>query len=324
MQHLKGDNAMSLDALWQQVQAGGYAHVRGMNPADALDTFYLSLLAFGADDFAGALSAAQHAAAIQPDSRVYAQAVTYLERVLAHGKAQVYVDGRAFAAFIRGGGNVGLYAATSDALRTVYRDYSSLHLLDIGVGDGMALLPALPGPLARLDLIEPSAAMLAQTTAELAARGIPFEAANCTLQDFMARPTDDHWDIIEATYSLQSVLPAERLAALRWMRNHGQRVLIAEFDVPAFSDTYHPDRVRYVVEHYERGLAEYDGDSGVVAQGFLLPVMFGYFDPGANRTNWEGPIEAWCDSLRAAGFNLVQTRKLFGYFWADAVLIDAR
>ncbi len=202
----------------------------------------------------------------------------------------MYVDGKAFAAFIRGGGNVGLYAAASNALRAVYGSYPALRLLDIGVGDGLALLPALADNLAHLDLIEPSAAMLERTTSALDARGIPYHAANTTLQDFMQTPTDQQWDIIQATWSLQSIPPAERPAALGWMAAHADRVLIAEFDVPNFPEMFAPERVHYVLGRYERGLAEYDGDGGQVAQGFLMPVMFGYFDRGAARTNWEGPI----------------------------------
>lgn len=311
-----------LDRLWQQVQRAGYAGVRAALPAEAAGWFYLSVIAFSADDFAGALDFARRAAALQPASGVFAQAVRYLERVVAQGKAGVYVDGDAFAAFIRGGGNVGLYEATSAALSAVYRDYPALRLLDIGVGDGMALLPALAGPLARLDLVEPSGPMLERTAEALQIRGIPYNAVNCTLQEFMARPADP-WDVIQATYSLQSIPPAERPVVFRWLRDHGQRVLIAEFDVPDFSATLHPDRVRYVVERYERGLAEYAGDGGQVAQGFLMPVMFGYFDLSASRTNWEGPISEWGESLRAAGFKQVVTRKLFDYFWANACLIEA-
>jgi hypothetical protein len=87
---------------------------------------------------------------------------------------------------------------------------------------------------------------------------------------------------------------------------------------------YGPDRVQYVIERYERGLAEYDGDGGVVAQGFLMPVMFGYFDRTAARTNWEGPIQGWENALHTAGFQTVRRHKLFAYFWADAYLLDAR
>ena len=314
---------MSRNKLWQSYQADGYEAVCDAVPATGEDAFYLALLAFGAGDLAGAAAYARQAAQHAPDSRMYAQAVTYLERVRTQGKANVYVDGDAFAAFIRGGGNVGLYAAVSDALSAIYREYSALALLDIGVGDGLALLPALTQTITRLDLLEPSAAMLSRTTATLDARGVRYSAANDTIQAFMQQPAGT-WDIIQATWSLQSVPPMDRPALFDWLRAHGQRVLIAEFDVPALGDSFEPERVAYITARYENGLAEYDGDGGVVAQGFLMPVLLGYFDRTDARTNWEGPIQDWTDALHAAGFTHITRHKLFAYFWADAYLIDAR
>jgi hypothetical protein len=71
-------------------------------------------------------------------------------------------------------------------------------------------------------------------------------------------------------------------------------------------------------------LAEYAGDGGLVAHGFLMPVLFGYFDQTAARTNYEQPIGAWVDQLRAAGFANIDTEPLYPYWWASAYLIDAR
>jgi hypothetical protein len=313
---------MPLHTLWDIYRAQGYAGIRRTTPHDALDHFYLALLAFGADDFAAASVHAHRAAALEPDHLVFRASAVYLDRVVERGKAGVYVDGEAFAAFVRGGGNVGLYATASAALRAIYAEYRTLRLLDIGVGDGMALLPALPAHVTRLDLLEPSAAMLAKTTAALDTRGVAYHAHNVTLQDFIATETAQTWDIIQATWSLQSIPPAER--PFRWLREHTDRLLITEFDVPDFSENYAPERVQYVVDTYARGLSEYTGDGGRVAQGFLMPVLFGYFDCAAARPNWEEPIAGWAADLRAAGFETVQTRKLSAYFWADAYLIDAR
>ncbi len=311
---------MALHPPWDIYCAQGYAGVQGAALHDALDHFYLALLAFGEDDFAGAAAYARQAARLQPDHPVFEAAVVYLDRVIEQGKSGVYVDGAAFAVFVRGGGNVGLYAAASAALRAIYTEYPMLRLFDIGVGDGMAVLPALTGCVARLDLLEPSAAMLAATTAALDARGMAYHAHHTTLQDFIATGSDQSWDIIQATWSLQSIPPAER--PFRWLRAHTDRLLIAEFDVPEFTANYAPERVQYVVNTYARGLAEYEGEQ--VAQGFLMPVMFGYFDRTAARTNWEGPITGWAANLHAAGFQDVRVRHLFAYFWADAYLIDAQ
>lgn len=320
----------TMDELWNDYRAQGYDGVRDAAPAGALDALYLALLAFNADAFDEAAQFAHTAANGAPQQRVYREAAVYLDRVRDEGKANVYVTGDAFAAFIRGGGNVPLYAAVSEALRTIYAGYDALHLLDIGVGDGLALLPALTDSVAAnldtLDLIEPSEAMLEHTVEQLRVHAIPHAAHNMTLQTFMQQhaDADAHWDVIQATWSLQSIAPDERAAVFAWLRAHGDRVLIAEFDVPDFTAMLAPDRVRYVVTRYEHGLAEYQGDGGIVAQGFLMPVMVGYFDRSAARTNWEGPLDAWVADLRAAGFEQITTRPLYEYFWADAYLIDAR
>ncbi len=326
---------MSLDDVWQGYAWQGLEGARRVASENALEQFYVALLSWADGDTLGAANYARAAARLQPDSRVFGAAVRYLERVLTAGKAGVYVDGTAFAAFVRGGGNVPLYAAVSEALRAQYAACGvGFSLLDIGVGDGMALLPALTEHVACLDLVEPSAAMLADTSAALNARGIAHTAANTTIQHFMTQDSArcERWDIIQATFSLQSLPPEDRPTVFAWMRSHGARVLIAEFDVPEFASMFVPDRVRYVVTRYERGLAEYDSpearaestDNRLVEQGFLMPVFFGYFDRSAARTNWEGPIEGWVAALRDAGFAEISVRSLYDYFWAGAFLIDAR
>jgi len=312
-----------LDMLWEQYRHGGYEAVRQASPDMALDRFYLALLAFAEDDFPWAAASARAAARQDRKNMLYEQATRYLERVLAEGKAAVYVDGEAFAAFVRGGSNVELYAQASEALHAVYDEYESLSLLDIGVGDGLALLQALTQNISRLDLIEPSDAMLAQTTRQLDAWHFPYRAHAMTIQEFM-KANGATWDVIQATWSLQSIPPAERPGIFAWLREHGKRVLIAEFDVPEFLELYEPDRVRHIIGRYRDGLAEYADDGGLVAQGFLMPIFFGYFDRTAARTNYEGPIAAWADGLQAAGFDQIETRKLYPYWWADAYLIDAR
>ena len=146
-----------------------------------------------------------------------------------------------------------------------------------------------------------------------------------TIQQFVAQAAPGRrWDIAQATFSLQSVPPADRGAVLRWLRSAANRVVIAEFDVPRFSSMFAPEHFHYVVERYERGLSEYADDAGFVAQGFLIPVMCGYFDPSVARTNYEQPAAEWTAELRAAGFRSVNCRELDAYWWATAVLLDAR
>lgn len=313
---------MSIAEIYHCYQAGGYAAAAQAHAEQADELFYLAALAFGEDDLSSAARFAAQAAARNPASLLYAAATAYLASLVRAGKSNVYLSPEAFGAFIRGGGNVPLYEATSAALRQVYLHSTARSLLDIGVGDGLALLPALTDSIARVDLVEPSAAMLDLTSAQLRKRGVPFHAFRGTLQEFAAS-AGERWDIAQATFSLQSLLPEERAPMLAWLRAHGRRLLIAEFDAPAFAEMYAPARVQYVADHFEQGLAEYQGDGGLVAQGFLMPVMFGYFDRTAARTNYEQPIAAWAEQLRAAGFADVTTTELYRYWWAPAYLIEA-
>lgn len=311
---------MSLEQLWEAYREHGY---RADQPVgtDPLDLFYAALLAFGHQDVARAADLASRAAAGAPDERVFTEAAAYLGRVASQGKHNVYVSGEAFAAFIGGGGNIPLYAATSAALHAAYGEYERLDVLDIGAGNGHALIPALTPNIDRLGVVEPSAALLAELRERLEASGRPIEAFAVTAQEF-ARQESSSWTIIQATYSLHSIPPEERPELLRRLRDLGQRLLIVEFDVPEFASMYDPARVRDILGRYQRGLAEYADDGGLVAQGFLMPVLMGYFDQTAARTTYEQPIAVWAELVRAAGFATVEVRPLYDYWWATACLVS--
>jgi hypothetical protein len=288
--------------------------------------FYAALQAFANGQYAEAADLAALAAASEPDNAVYAASVVYLQRVVHAGKAHVYVTGEGFAAFIRGGGNIELYQATSSVLRSVYNEYDHVSLLDIGVGDGLALVPALTSAVHSLTLVEPSAAMLAKTEAALQEGGQEYHSFGTTIQAFIAhehqRP--QHWDVAQATYSLHNLPPEERLATLRWLRSATDRLLIVEFDVPSlFDEPLTPACVDYVVERYARGLQEYEDNESVI-QGFLLPIMFGYFDTGVFRSTYEQPARSWHHNLLESGFSIVSVKPLFPYWWATAYIFDAK
>jgi hypothetical protein len=314
---------MPLQALWELYNTHGYSAVKQANLTRAIEHFYLALLAFGDDDISQALASAREAARIEPASPIFVEGAKYLKRVSEKGKAGVYVDSEAFSAFVRGGGNIELYESVSAALRAIYQEYETLDLLDIGVGDGLALLPALTRNILHLDIVEPSEALLAQTETALKEWGMSYHAYDDDIQHFITLDVGN-WDIIQGTWSFQSIPTDERRAIFDWCRQHGKRLLIAEFDVPNFEALYSPERVLYVLDHYWAGLAEYAEEGSIVAQGFLMPVMFGYFDRSASRTNYEGPIQSWVDDVRAVGFEKVETRLLYSYWWADAYLIDAQ
>ena len=312
---------MRLNYFWSIYQKYGYQAVKSQPAQTAVEAFYLAILAFGEQDIETALRYARQASAYKPDHPVFTQAAMYLERVLHAGKQPVYAAGEGFSAFIRGGGNIPLYEQVSAALQTVYQQYDHLRLLDIGVGDGRALLPALTPNIARLDLLEPSAPMLESLCRQLDRHDIAYQAFCSPVQQFMTTQADT-WDLVQATFSLQSLPPEERPAVFAWIHEHSSRLIMVEFDVPKFAAMYAPEWVEYVLAHHETGLAEYSDDE-VVLQGFLLPVMFGYFDRSQARTNYEQPIQAWLEECRAAGFTAIATQRLYDYWWAPAYLLDA-
>jgi ubiquinone/menaquinone biosynthesis C-methylase UbiE len=241
---------------------------------------------------------------------------TYLA---SDGSAPVYDQPSAFTAFIRGGGNVGLYRALSAELAARYDAAEPESLLDLGCGDGLAVVPALEQAThlpSRIDLVEPSVALL-----DGVHERVP--SAQCwqsTAQEFLARD-DLGWDFVQSTFAMQSIEPEQRAEVLRTLQQRTGTLVLAEFDVPEFTEGS-PEHLRSLVERYERGVAEYGEDASLVAQGFLLPVLLGLV-AGQERTNWEHPAAVWADQLKTAGFTDVGVEPLADYWWSPAVLITA-
>jgi ubiquinone/menaquinone biosynthesis C-methylase UbiE len=235
------------------------------------------------------------------------------------GSAAVYDQPEAFTAFIRGGGNVELYRALSAALAARYDDAKPESLLDLGCGDGLAVVPALEQAThvpSRIDLVEPSAALLGGVRERV-------RSAQCwqaTAQEFLARD-DLGWDFTQSTFALQSIEPEQRADVLRALQLRTGTLVLAEFDIPEYVEGS-PEHLRSLVERYERGVAEYGEDASLVAQGFLLPVLLGIVD-GHERTNWEHPAAGWAEQLETAGFTEVGVEPLADYWWSPAVLITA-
>ena len=279
--------------------------------------------AFADGDFARAAAIAHGAERHFPEP-LTAAAARYLARVRDHGKASAYVTGDGFAAFIRAGGNVALYEATSRAIAGVCVR-AGLRVLDVGTGDGRALLPALAGSdIAHLTAIEPSPGLRAALEAELAAREIPHAVFAGALDEFIAAHPDARFDVAVATFSLQSIAPAQRMAQLRWMADHCDTLALAEFDAPDLTPPLRPQTIATILGRYRNGLAEYAADPEPTVQGFLMPVLFGYFDPTAARTNFEQPVAAWQAELAAVGFAYVDVQRLCPYWWAEAQWVVAR
>lgn len=231
----------------------------------------------------------------------------------ASGDGQVYDQPAAFTAFIRGGGNVGLYDAVSAALAGLYRRFDVATLVDIGCGDGRAVVPAVAGLDLSVTLVEPSAALLGSVALDGAV------VVNTDAASFVAG-LDARFDMAESTFALHTLPYAERSAVLTSLRAHVSRLVLAEFDVPG--DPL--ENLGFLADTYERGLAEYDDDRELVAQGFLMPVLVGQLAPGVLRNTFEQPAEAWAAQLRDCGYRDVVVEPLFDYWSSPAFLLTAR
>jgi SAM-dependent methyltransferase len=241
----------------------------------------------------------------------------------------VYDQPAAFTAFIRGGGNVPLYAAVAEALGHIYTAQQPARLLDIGCGDGTALIPALSRSTyipAHVDLIEPSAALLEAAVTGLRAAKIRATVRTwpVTAQDFVAElPDEASWPVVQSTFALHTLPAQERSAVLAGLCPHVGLLAVAEFSVPDLPPG-RPEHLRFLAETYERGLAEYDADRDLVAQGFLMPVLAGQLAPEAGRATWEQPSWAWQRQLEQAGYTDVTIRPLYDYWSSPAFLLAAR
>lgn len=247
-----------------------------------------------------------------------------LRRHLAgDGPAGSYEAHEAFQAFVRGGDNVPLYHAVSQAMARRYETPRVQRLLDIGAGDGMALLPALraaePAP-AEVAVVEPQDGLRSalQRGFADAAPGSRLSVHGATLQAFTGRlDRVAHWDLAQSSFALQSLPPGERVEALRALRPHVDTLVVVEFDVPALvhgSEAY----FHSVAQRYERCLAQYGGDADLIARGFLAPMLIGQLRRDVAPSNWEQPIAGWQGELEQAGYRLREARHLYDYSWSPA------
>ncbi len=248
---------------------------------------------------------------------------TYLRSSRQHN---VYDQPAAFEAFIAGGGNVDLYRRTSTTLSSAYPGVGAL--LDIGCGNGLALMPALQQSAtvpSRLDLVEPGKELLEHCVATLQQTGLPVGITGWQmgLTEFLtAAPAGQRWDLAQSTFALQSIEPAERSAALRILAPRVTRLIVVDFDV-LDEKTGSKKHLESLAARYERGLGEYDDSRDLVAQGFLMPVLLGQLSPDTERTNWEHPADEWRSQVEAAGFTDVRTQPLADYWSAPAFVLTA-
>jgi SAM-dependent methyltransferase len=287
------------------------------------DLVLAALRALGAGDVTAARRAAAGAAG---GSLLGSALAAYLA---GDHNGAVYDQPAAFTAFIRGGGNAPLYEAVTEALAGVYAAQRPARLLDVGCGDGTALIPALSRSAhipARVDLVEPSAALLEGAVTGIRAAGIPAAVRTWPtgVQDFLAElPDEASWPVVQSTFALHALPPGERSAVLAGLRPRVGLLAVAEFSVPDLPPGS-PEHLRFLADTYERGLAEYDADRDLVAQGFLMPVLAGQLAPEAARATWEQPSWAWQRQLEQAGYTGAAIRPLYDYWSSPAFLITAR
>lgn len=250
-----------------------------------------------------------------------------LARFLAGGRPDVWTGGavsaEAFSRFIDGGGNVGLYDAAFRRLQAVHRLAAPESVLDLGCGDGRLSAAAVHPGLRRLDLVDPSGDRLAEAVGrlEVEAPGVEVRAHEATAEAFLAG-SPQRWDVAQSTFALLTLPPEARRSVLAALAGRVGRLLVVEFDVPAFADRS-VEHARYAAERYEVGVAEYAGDD-LVVDGFLVPVLVAQFERGARRATWEQPVAASAAELAASGFATVEDVFVADYWWAPAHLLDAR
>jgi len=296
-------------------------------------TFYQAIHHYARGDLEAALAAAQ---SIAGQGELYAQAARWLAGVAQGGEKGVYQDAGAFAAFIRGGGNTALYEAAEKMVAAAWDDHRPSRILDIGPGDGKVIVGALRHtqlcPLPVFDLVEPAVNLLPQALEGLSRQAPTLEAHgfNGTIQAFMDQtPSTAGWDLVQATWSLHNLSPTERAPILRWLRDRCTTLLIAEFDVQTEAHSLlSPERIRLIHDKYVAGVAEYTGHmepalEDQVKQGFLMPILFGYFRADSGRSTYEQTIGQWIADVEAAGFRRVGRRLIYRYWWADAYLLTA-
>ena len=277
-----------------------------------------ALTALAAGDWETATTMAQRVAAEQPDGRLAAALARYLTNLPAPG---VYDEPSAFETFIDNGGNVALYRETIQQLSAVHAETRPRAVLDIGCGDGRVTAGVLSASTTRVDLVEPSAELLARASAAVDRPGREVVAHRIDAATFLADSDDDAtWDIAQSTFALHATIPADRPALFRTLARRATRLLIVEFDVPAFADRSQ-EHIAYLADRYEQGIREYQRQPEVISK-FLMPVLVGQLDPTRARYTFEQPIEDWAQLLRDADFT-TSIHPVENYWWANAVLISA-
>lgn len=241
----------------------------------------------------------------------------------AAGDGSVYDDPAGFDAFISHGSNPGLYSATIEHLRGVHGGSTPSTVMDIGCGDGRVTAAVLSASTSLVDLVEPSAALLAEALASVrsAVRSVERRGHGVGIVEHLRAVDDDvRWDLVQSTFALHTLRPEERAEVLVALSGRARRLVVVDFDVPAL-DPAGDAWLGYLVERYTIGVAEY-ADHPAAIDGFLVPVLVGQLDPARPRHTFEQPAAAWARDLVDAGFVEVDVTPVSDYWWAPAVAVS--
>jgi SAM-dependent methyltransferase len=283
-----------------------------------------ALVAVAASDRPGAIDRLLGVLGQTPDDALATSllAAALLRYLRTSDQSGVYQEPSSFQEFIDNGDNPNLYARTIDHLHTIHQDANPASLLDIGCGDGRVTAAVLGPGIKTVNLIEPSQELLSQAESQSGWPGdTTIQGHPATLDGFLdTLGPGARFALVQSTFAMHTTLPERRPALLSRLAEHTDRVVMVDFDVPAFSSRS-PEHAAYAAARYQHGVSEYIEHPAVI-DGFLMPVLVAQFDPSQTPMTFEQPAKAWTIQFEQAGFD-VTLSKVTDYWWAQAFLLDA-
>jgi hypothetical protein len=197
-------------------------------------------------------------------------------------------------------------------------------VLDIGCGDGRVTQAVVGDDTHRIDLVEPSRALLDTALARLATTNATINPHPIGILEHLEHgDASVTWDLAQSTFALHTLHPADRSDTLSRLAARTSHLVIVEFDVPFLDDTGDSASfLQSLADRYDVGVREYPEHPEAVQQ-FLIPVLLGLLDTDRPRHTYEQPVSQWHADLATAGFRRVITENLFDYWWGTATAITA-
>lgn len=275
-----------------------------------------ALLAVADGDRAGAIGIVEQCVAADPSDRLAGAMLDALRST----RGDVYATPDGFRAFIDNASNVALYDATIAHLRDRHHELRPTSLADIGCGDGRVTHACIAPGVSAIHLVEPSEALLNEAAARAGWPVTPTPHCTDLSGYFASLDPGDRVTVVQSTFALHTIAPDERHRALASLRPHIDRLLVVDFDVPAFVD-HSRDHAEYAIDRYRVGVAEY-AEIPAAVSGFLMPVLLGQFEAGATRHTFEQPVDRWIEDLTHAGFDPT-VEIIHDYWWGPAFCLEA-